>query len=100
MSGREGAPSEHRRQLERAKPDRALPRLQIHCGSCQQLAATFQIQNGQFLSYWDGYRWYGIAAVCREHGQLRLDVEQTIEQFFAAGRRPDGVAHCWVSPVH
>ncbi len=100
MSSREGAPPEHRRQLERTGPNPSLPRLQIHCATCQQLASTFQIDDGQFLSFWDGYKWYGIAAACRVHGRLQLDVEQTVSQFYAAGRRPDGVARCWVQPMH
>ncbi len=101
MSSREGAPDDHRRQLDRAKPDPALPRLKVHCADCDEVASVIQIDNGgQFLSFWDGYRWYGLAAACGTHGFLALDLDTTIREFYEARGKKGGVAHYWVKPMH
>ncbi len=99
MSAREGAPAEHRRQLERGKPDPNLPRLKIHCATCDEMASVFQVdEGGQFLSYWDGYRWYALAATCSTHGRLRLDPRRTLRAYQEARDELNQVAHCWVYP--
>ncbi len=99
MSAREGAPAEHRRQLERGKPDPEMPRLKIHCAACNAVVSVVQVQHGQFISHWEGYRWLGLGAICRAHGSLGLDIKQAVKEIQVLNREDGLVGHCWVSPA-
>ncbi|MDP9358991.1 MAG: hypothetical protein M3R02_27670 [Chloroflexota bacterium] len=99
MAAREGAPAEHRRQLERGKPDPDLPCLKVHCTACNAVVSVLQVERGQFISYWDGYRWFGLAAFCRPHGGLALDFKQAMREIQALNRKHGLVGHWWVPPA-